>query len=100
MLKDSTFSAKLAHLFYGDHVLYHVYDTRRGMPTLRAWEFNGWQREGASWRTSCYIHAGLSGSGPISIKGPDAKNYLQSIVINSLEKFPVGTMKHAVMCTA
>ena len=42
----------------------------------------------------CYIHAGLSGTGPISIRGPAAKKYLQSILINSLEKFPVGSMKH------
>ena len=42
---------------------------------------------------------GMSGTGPISIRGPEAKKYLQSILINSLEKFPVGSMKHAVMCT-
>jgi glycine cleavage system aminomethyltransferase T len=96
---DSTFTAKLAHPFYGDHVLYHAYDTRRGLPVLRAWEFNGWPREGTSWRTACYIHAGLSGTGPTSITGADAKKYMQGILINSLEKFPVGSMKHAVMCT-
>jgi glycine cleavage system aminomethyltransferase T len=66
---------------------------------LRAWEFAGWQKESLSWRTGCYIHAGLSGTGPISIRGPDAKQYLQRLVLNSLEKFPVGSMKHAVMCT-
>jgi len=98
-IQGSTFIANLAHPFYGDHVLYHAYDRRRGMAALRAWEFGGWQREGTSWRTGCYIHAGLSGSGPISIKGPDAKQYLQGIVMNSLERFPVGSMKHAVMCS-
>lgn len=96
---DSTFAARLAHPFYGDHVLYHVHNRRPGFATLRAWQFAGWQKESLSWRTGCYIHAGLSGSGPISIKGRDARKYLQGIVINSLEKFPVGTMKHAVMCT-
>jgi vanillate/3-O-methylgallate O-demethylase len=98
-IQGSTFTANLAHPFYGDHVLYHAYDRRRGMAALRAWEFNGWQREGTSWRTGCYIHAGLSGSGPISIKGPDARKYLQGILMNSLERFPVGSMKHAVMCS-
>lgn len=96
---DSTFKARLAHPFYGDHVLYHVHDRRRGFATLRAWAFAGWRRESLSWRTGCYIHAGLSGSGPISIKGPDARRYLQGLVVNSLERFPVGTMKHAVMCS-
>ena len=52
-----------------------------------------------SWKNACYIHAGLSNTGPISIKGPDAERYLQSLVINSFAKFPVGTMKHGVACT-
>ena len=91
--------SKLAHPFYGDHVLYHAYDFRPGATTFRAWEFNGWQKESLSWRTGCYIHAGLSRTGPISIRGREAKKYLQSILINSLEKFPVGSMKHGVMCT-
>ena len=91
--------AKLAHPFYGDHVLYHAYDLRPGFPAFRAWAFNGWQKESLSWRNGCYIHAGLSRSGPVSIKGPEAKTYLQSILINSLEKFPIGSMKHGVMCT-
>jgi glycine cleavage system aminomethyltransferase T len=65
---------------------------------VRAWAFNGWRRESLSWRKTCYIHAGLSSTGPISIKGRDAKKYLQGILINSLEKFPIGSMKHGVMC--
>lgn len=96
---EATFPARLAHPFYCDHVLYHAYDRRPGPPFLRAWEFAGWPKESLSWRRGCYIHAGLSGTGPISIRGPEAKKYLQSILINSLEKFPVGSMKHAVMCT-
>jgi glycine cleavage system aminomethyltransferase T len=99
MMMESTFAARLAHPFYGDHVLYHAYNLRPGLPALRAWEFNGWAKEGTSWRTGCYIHAGLSSTGPVSIKGPGAKRYLQSLVINSLDKFPVGSMKHAVMCS-
>jgi glycine cleavage system aminomethyltransferase T len=51
-----------------------------------------------SWKTGCYIHAGLSSTGPISIKGPESQKYLQGLLINSLENFPVGSMKHAVMC--
>ena len=91
---------KLAHPFYGDHVLYHAYDLRPGTEKpSRAWAFNGWRKESLSWRNGCYIHAGLSRGGPISIIVPEAKNYLQSILINSLEIFPVGSMKHGVMCT-
>jgi len=92
-------SVTLPHPFYADHVLYHAVNFRPGLPTVRAWEFNGWRKEALSWRKSCYIHAGLSGTGPVSIRGPEAKKYLQSILINSLEKFPIGSMKHGVMCS-
>ena len=96
---DPNFTAPLPHPFYADHVLYHAYNFRPGVPTVRAWQFGGWQTESLSWKKGCYIHAGLSGGGPISIKGPEAKKYLQSILINSLANFPIGSMKHAVMCT-
>jgi glycine cleavage system aminomethyltransferase T len=96
---DSTFAPKLPHPFYADHVLYHANGLRGGVPSVRAWEFNGWRHESLSWRKTCYIHAGLSGTGPISIRGPDARKYLQGLLINSLEKFPVGSMKHGVMCS-
>jgi glycine cleavage system aminomethyltransferase T len=96
---DSRFSVDLPHPFYGDHVLYHSYNLRPGLPAVRAWEFNGWRTESMSWKTGCYIHAGLSRTGPICIKGPGAQQYLQGLVINSLARFPVGTMKHAVMCS-
>ena len=96
---DSNFTARLPHPFYGDHVLYHAYSLRPSLPVVRAWEFGGWRTESMSWKTGCYIHAGLSSTGPVSIKGPEAKGYLQSIVINSLANFPIGSMKHGVMCT-
>jgi vanillate/3-O-methylgallate O-demethylase len=37
-------------------------------------------------------------TGPLSLKGSDAKKFLESICINSFAKFPIGSMKHAVMC--
>lgn len=85
--------------FYADNVLYQalaIHDD--SFPRFVAWRFNGWEAETMSWKKSCYIHAGLSNLGPVSIKGPDAKRYLQGLVINSFEHFPVGTMKHAVAC--
>jgi vanillate/3-O-methylgallate O-demethylase len=96
---SSTFTAQLPHPFYGDHVLYHAYDLGLPVPLVRAWQFRGWQTESMSWKTGCYIHAGLSRTGPVMIKGPEAEKYLQGLLINSLAKFPIGSMKHAVMCT-
>jgi vanillate/3-O-methylgallate O-demethylase len=91
----------LATPFYTDNVIYQALDAfiPGRPPWFKAWKFNGWQAESMSWKTGCYIHAGLSNVGPTSIKGPGAKQYLQRLVINSFAKFPVGTMKHGVACT-
>jgi vanillate/3-O-methylgallate O-demethylase len=72
-MTNATFSAPLAMPFYQDHVLYHVIESA-GVPAIRAWQFSGWQAESTSWKNGCYIHAGLSNTGPLSLKGPDAEN--------------------------
>ena len=65
---------------------------------LRAWEFNGWKQESMSWKTGCYIHTGLS-NGQTNFTGPDVEAFFSSISVNSLAKFPIGSMKHMIMCT-
>jgi vanillate/3-O-methylgallate O-demethylase len=62
------------------------------------WEFAGWKPESLSWKTGCYIHAGLSGW-QVNFEGPEVLEFWASISANSFEKFPIGSMKHAVMCT-
>lgn len=64
---------------------------------IRGWEFGGWKRESMSWKTGCYIHTGLSGL-QFRFEGPDIAKFFASICTNSFAKFPVGSMKHAVMC--
>ena len=78
---------------YDDFALY----LNLGDRTL-PWEFDGWKPESMSWKTSCYIHAGLSGW-QINFEGPESLDFWASICVNSLKRFPIGTMKHAVMCT-
>jgi len=97
-MANSTFTAPLAIPFDAHHVLYHAIESA-GIPAVRAWQFNGWKAESMSWKKGCYIHAGLPSTGPLSIKGPDADKFLASLSINSFVKFPIGSMKHAVMCT-
>ena len=80
---DSNFTARLPHPFYGDHVLYHAYNLRRSLPVVRAWD-GGRRTDSMSWKTGCDIDAGSSSTGPVSIKDPEAKKYLQSLVINSV----------------
>jgi len=66
---------------------------------MRPWEFSGWQTESLSWKNTAYIHGGLSGYGPMNFTGPDAEKFIASICTNSFAKFPIGAMKHAIMCT-
>jgi vanillate/3-O-methylgallate O-demethylase len=96
-MMNSAFTAPLPMPFYKDHVLYHAIESG-GLPPVRAWQFSGWKAESMSWKRGCYIHAGLSATGPLSLKGPDAERFLESLCINSFAKFPIGSMKHAVMC--
>jgi len=91
-MTDSTFNPPMGTPFYKDHVLYQVIDAV-GTPSVRAWQFSGWKAESMSWKTGCYIHAGLSSTGPLSFKGPDAGQFFESVCINSFAKFPVGSMK-------
>jgi glycine cleavage system aminomethyltransferase T len=77
--------------------LYRVIESA-GIPSVRAWQFSGWKAESMSWKAGCYIHPGLSGTGPLSLKEPDAERFLEILCINSFAKFPVVTTKHAVMC--
>jgi glycine cleavage system aminomethyltransferase T len=62
------------------------------------WEFEGWKPESLSWKTGCYIHAGLSNY-QVHFEGPGALDFWESVCVNSFAKFPIGSMKHAVMCT-
>ena len=64
---------------------------------LWAWEFEGWKPESMSWKTGCYIHGGLSRQQTI-FRGSDVKEFFSSILVNSLENFPVGSMKHGIYC--
>jgi glycine cleavage system aminomethyltransferase T len=79
--------------FYDEPITYlHLGDR------LRAWEFNGWKPESLSWKKGCYIHTGLSNT-QFNFTGPDVEALFSSICVNSFAKFPVGSMKHAIMCT-
>lgn len=62
------------------------------------WEFSGWKTESMSWKTGCYIHAGLS-DWQLDFSGPDVLKFWSNISVNNYDRFPVGSMKHAVMCT-
>lgn len=60
--------------------------------------FNGWKRESLSWKTGCYLHAGLNPASPYRLRGPDALSLLRDACINGFETFSIGCSRHAVMC--
>jgi glycine cleavage system aminomethyltransferase T len=61
-------------------------------------EYTGWRDEVMSWKESCYIHAGLNDAPVFRIKGPDAMKFLSDVSVNSYAKFPIGGIKHCIMC--
>lgn len=62
---------------------------------LRIWEGDGWKPESLSWKESCYIHSGLSGTA-LSVTGPEAEAFLSKTSINDVYHWEPGTMKHLV----
>lgn len=67
---------------------------------LSPWQFGGWKKESLSWKTSCYLHAGLNPALPYRLQGPGAMDLLRDACINGFTRFSIGCSKHAVMCNA
>lgn len=62
------------------------------------WEYTNWREEVMSWKESCYIHTGLNDAPTFRVKGPDALKFFSAMSVNSFAKFPVGSLKHCIMC--
>ncbi len=61
-------------------------------------EYSGWRNEVMSWKQSCYLHTGLNPAFTHRVKGPDALKLFSDICVNGFNKFPVGTLRHGIMC--
>jgi glycine cleavage system aminomethyltransferase T len=92
MDSSSPFSRPVPSPVYADAPLWSI-----AGPTPRVWEFDGWKPESLSWKTGCYIHAGLSGPNEITFSGAQAEDFLSGICINGFSGFAAGTSKHAIM---
>src|SRR5262245_49921474 len=95
MTTPPSITSPLAHPVYDDLRLF----ARSYLGTAKAWEFDGWKPESMSWKTGCYIHAGLSGPTQATFSGPDAGRFLEGICINGFSNFEDGGAKHAIMLT-
>lgn len=91
----SPFDHPTATPVYPDTYFYHCVGG-----VVRPWEFNGWKQESLAWKTGCYIHSGLTiPSGQWVFEGPDVIEFFSRIAVNGFDKFPIGSAKHAIMCT-
>jgi glycine cleavage system aminomethyltransferase T len=79
---------------------YYVYSRVQGLGFGCAvpYEYTNWRDEVMSWKETCYIHAGLNPAPTFRIKGPDTVKFLSTVSVNSFARFPVGSIKHCIMC--
>ncbi len=84
---------------YDDNVDFYVSSqTNLGHGTAIPYEYSGWRNEVRSWKQSCYLHAGLNPPMAYRVSGPDAVKLFTDISVNSYANFPIGRIKHCIMC--
>jgi glycine cleavage system aminomethyltransferase T len=88
------------HAPYDPEVDYYLNSTVAGMGYGYAvpMQYTGWRDEVMSWKESCYIHTGLNDAPTFRVKGPEALKFFSDVSVNSFAKFPVGGIKHCIMC--
>lgn len=64
---------------------------------VSAYEFTDWRDETISWKTTCYLHAGLNPTDTIRISGPDVIRFLSKVAATNFDNFPVGKIKHCIL---
>jgi glycine cleavage system aminomethyltransferase T len=65
---------------------------------ISPWEFTNWRDETISWKKTCYLHAGLNPADTLKLKGPDVIKFLSRVCVTNFNNFPVGMIKHGVVC--
>ncbi len=73
--------------------------TNLGYGTAVPLEYGGWRQEQVAAMESCYLHAGLNPQPCYRVAGPDALRFFSETCVNGFSNFPVGAMKHAIMCS-
>lgn len=65
---------------------------------LTSYEYTNWRDETCSWKSTCYIHSGLNPTTTYKLKGSRVIEFLSKVCVTNFTKFPIGMMKHGVMC--
>jgi len=64
---------------------------------ISPYEFTDWRDETCSWKTTCYLHAGLNPTDTYVLKGPDVIEYLSRITATNMDHFEPGRIKHGLI---
>ncbi|MGI6218045.1 MAG: hypothetical protein ACOYIK_10610 [Coriobacteriales bacterium] len=78
--------------------LYCAYTAGPLWAGVQPFEYTGWRDEMLSWHNSCYLHANLNPAAHIKISGTQCTELFKHALVNSFEKFPIGSGKHAIFC--
>lgn len=61
-------------------------------------EYTSWRDETMAAQETCAMAINLNPCPWLSVEGPDALQFLKDNLVNKLDKFPIGSSKHGVMC--
>ena len=62
-------------------------------------EFSNWRDEQIAWQQTCVLYNQSYHMADLAVEGPDAKQLLSNLAINSFEGFAVDKAKHFVPCS-
>ena len=63
---------------------------------LSPYEYTSWRDETMSWKTTCYLHAGLNPTDTYIIRGKRVLEFLGRVCATNMENFEVGRIKHGL----
>ena len=63
---------------------------------ISPYEYTNWRDETTSWKTTCYLHAGLNPTDTMVIRGRDVIDFLGYVTATNMEHFEVGRIKHGL----
>lgn len=63
---------------------------------ISPYEFTNWRDETTSWKTTCYLHAGLNPTDTYKIRGERVLDFLGRVCATNMKNFEVGRIKHGL----
>lgn len=60
--------------------------------------YSDWRDECLANHLTCTISTAINPSPVFKIRGPEAKQFISDSFVNDVERFPVGSTKHGIMC--